>query len=546
MRRLVAACLTIALLLAATPGRVAQAAPTSLQALLDGRVASFSGGAGIYVSDGLTGTPLYAHNPDELVVTASLYKLAVLLEAERRVDAGTSQYSEPITIEPEDITEDGAYEPAGTTMSLDEALEKMITVSDNGTALALERIFGARQINQTLVALGIQPFRLWEDPVDDNVASPRAIATYFTLMAQHKLVSKAVSDRMLQRLERQQINDRLPAQLPPGTVIAHKTGNLGFVTHDTGVIYRQGGDPLVVVAMTWNSSQEEAVELIQDVGSLAYANAAATPTNVGYALPQQPVAADAGRPLVQSVRITNLGPNDWTTDATDRLRLIWQMADAKGAVVSRNDNPVRLWNVKASATIDVPVVISVPERPGDYTVTVGLMDDAHGPLANFGTATDSFSIHAHPPYLVSLGLSLSPLLHRDEPSVATATLSPLPNLSAAGEFQLGWRVHDPRNNRVLAQGTAPLGKVVPGQSGSYFTAVNAPSLRGTFILELFAMANGELASAPLRSTVLIASPRTYPGELAPGEGRGGSPTPRRTPLPSAGKTPAGKTPLPRP
>src|SRR5919204_79922 len=231
MRRLVALTCTVAVLVPATVAPAALAAPAdapSLSNLLDARVGAFEGSAGIVVQDGTSGKTVYEHDADASVITASLYKLGVLVEVERRVDAGTMRYSNSITIEPEDVTEDGSYELVGTALSLDDALEQMITISDNGAAHALERIVGARQINDTLAALHIQPFRLAEDADEDNVASPRAIATLFTLLAQRRLISQAASDRMLKRLERQKINDRLPAALPAGTVVAHKTGNIGL------------------------------------------------------------------------------------------------------------------------------------------------------------------------------------------------------------------------------------------------------------------------------------------------------------------------------
>src|SRR5207248_5148937 len=93
-----------------------------------------------------------------------------------------------------------------------------------------------------------------------------AIGTFFTLLAKRQLISPAASDRMLARLERQQINDRLPAQLPGGVVVAHKTGNLSGVTHDAGVIYTKTG-PRVVVAMTWDALDEDAANFISSIGS---------------------------------------------------------------------------------------------------------------------------------------------------------------------------------------------------------------------------------------------------------------------------------------
>src|ERR671935_201463 len=320
MRRLVALTCTVAVLVPATVAPAALAAPAdapSLSNLLDARVGAFEGSAGIVVQDGTSGKTVYEHDADASVITASLYKLGVLVEVERRVDAGTMRYSNSITIEPEDVTEDGSYELVGTALSLDDALEQMITISDNGAAHALERIVGARQINDTLAALHIQPFRLAEDADEDNIASPRAIATLFTLLAQRRLISQAASDRMLKRLERQKINDRLPAALPVGTVVAHKTGNIGFATHDAGIIYGKAGEPMVVVAMTWDSGEEAAVDFIQSVGSLVYLS------------PLDDLAAPA--PVAMS----------------------WRLVD-------RSNNPV--------ADGVVPLGVITPEGPGSYLV----------------------------------------------------------------------------------------------------------------------------------------------------------------------------------
>src|SRR5712692_741795 len=102
----------LALCLAAMPlllGRPAVASTGELVSQLEGMVKSFPGGAGVWVSDPNSPTPLYARGADEQVITASLYKLGVMLETERRVEAGTLSYATGITIEPEDITSDGAF-----------------------------------------------------------------------------------------------------------------------------------------------------------------------------------------------------------------------------------------------------------------------------------------------------------------------------------------------------------------------------------------------------------------------------------------------------
>jgi beta-lactamase class A len=74
---------------------------------------------------------------------------------------------------------------------------------------------------------------------------------------------------MLARLSRQRVSDRFPAALP-GAVIAHKTGNLGFATHDAGIVRGPGDIPIVLVVLTWDSGEQEAIDLIREVAVLIY------------------------------------------------------------------------------------------------------------------------------------------------------------------------------------------------------------------------------------------------------------------------------------
>jgi beta-lactamase class A len=239
-------------------------------------VAAFPGGAGIWIADPTTSAPVYSHNAEEEVLAASLYKLAVLMEAERRVDSGDLHYQDTIAIGPLDVTDEGSVYEVGAVVGLDDALETMITVSDNGTALALWRLFGGESIDAALARAGIADFHVTLDPAGDNITTPHAIGTFFTQLARNELVSASASARMQARLERQTIKDRLPAALPDSAVVAHKTGNLVGLAHDAGIIFTAHG-PLVVVVMTWDADDATANAFIADVGALVYRVAEGAP-----------------------------------------------------------------------------------------------------------------------------------------------------------------------------------------------------------------------------------------------------------------------------
>jgi hypothetical protein len=300
--------------------------------------------------------------------------------------------------------------------------------------------------------------------------------------------------------------------------VAHKTGSLGFATHDAGVIYGKTGDPLVVVAMTWDSGEEEAIQFIQEIGSLVYANALASRTNVTYSVPQQPVSVTAGKPFVQSIRLTNLGPNDWRLSDPDPFTLVWEMSDASGTAVARSAAPLTIWDVPVGRSIDYPVVLPIPPTPGEYRVSFGLANTAKGQLASIGTPTAAMTLRADPPLLVKLGVALSPLLHRNEVSAALVTVGPLDALTGATRLDLRWRLVD-RTNRAVVEGSVPLGLARSDGPSSYLVPLVAPLVRGPFTLELTATAEGRVASPTVRKSIDIGAARTYPGE--PGAGPAG-------------------------
>ncbi len=506
----------LALAIAVAPllfGRPTAATTGELISQLEGLVKGFPGGAGVWVSDPNNPTPLYARDPDEHVITASLYKLAVMLETERRIDAGTLKYATGITIEPEDITSDGAFEPAGTLMTIDDALELMITVSDNGTALALYHLLGPANINDTLQTVGISDFRIAMNEEEDNVGTPRAIGQYFTMLAKKQLLSSAASDRMLARLERQKINDRLPAQLPDGVVVAHKTGNLGFVTHDAGIIYTSFG-PRVVVAMTWDTPEGEAIDFIANVGSLVYSAILEPPTSARYVVPKTPVLVDANTTQPVEIGITNAGTKPWGASGADAFGLIWEARGPNDTLVGISASATAAGALAPNVTKKLALPVAAPAAPGDYKITIGLVDARGTALSKLGAATASFTLRSHLPFVATADVQLPRYLHRQEATFLTVQYSALPAAgNAVHSLSLGWRAVDETTKRVVAQGTTLLGNLLPQQaSGTFFAAFVAPALRGTYRMDYELRERGQIASETKSTKVEIAQGRSFPGD----------------------------------
>jgi beta-lactamase class A len=533
MRHLRVLLAVVLVLGAVLSGRPAQASTAELVQQLDQISASFPGGVGLWISDPNAPKPLYTRNPDEPIITASLYKLGVLAEAERRVDNGELHYRDVITINPEDVTDDGSFEAAGTEMTVDEALEAMITISDNGAGLALWHLLGGPNIDATLSKAGISDFHVAYDESEDNVATPRAIGTYFTLLANRQLISAAASDRMIARLERQQINDRLPAALPEGVVVAHKTGNLVGITHDAGIIFTPSG-PRVVVAMTWDAYPEDADSFIANIGAIVYSAVLEPPANARYGVPRTVVQGDADAKVRVTVTVTNAGTNTWAASGAEAFGLIWEMRDDPGSLVTSSATPTPLPALAPGRSTNVGLQLTTPLAPGTYHVALGLVDSTGRGLASLGAATASFDVKTHNAYLLNATFSLPMILHRGEASLLVTKYAALGTaLSGDHDLVLSWRALDTRNGRVVEQGTAPVGLLRPGAVGVFYSALVAPKVLGTYRLSYELRENDIAVSDTAITTVTVYGPRTYPDNEF---GR----TPEVRPV---GPTPSPRTPI---
>ena len=527
---LLASVLAALAVLGVSPGAPAAAGTAELVQHLEQLVSTFPGGAGLWIADPNLSTPLYSHDADEPVITASLYKLAVMAEAERRVEAGQLHYGDIITIEDEDITEDGSFELAGTELTLDEALEAMITISDNGAALALWHVLGPENINATLLRAGVKDFHVFLNWDEDNIATPRAVGTLLTLLAKRQLISAAASDRMLARLERQQINDRLPAALPQGVVVAHKTGNLPGLTHDAGIIFTPSG-PRVVVAMTWDAFDADAYEFIANVGSVVYSALLEAPANARYDVPRTVTSVETGSSTRITVPITNVGNVTWSVSGPGAVRLIWEMRDNKDVLVATSPTPIALPALAPGRTANIGIVLAVPQAPGDYKVTLGLVDANGNGLAKLGAATASFQVRAHQAYIVSATTAVPTILHRGEASLLVTKYTALPTAGTAPhDLVLSWRLIDTKTSRSVATGTIPLGTLQSGATGTFFAPFVAPAVLGAYRLAYDVRERNVAASETFTANVTIVGARTFPDD----EGGRTPPviTPRVTPSPT--------------
>jgi beta-lactamase class A len=139
----------------------------------------------------------------------------------------------------------------------------MITVSSNlATNLLIERL-GVENIRARVRELGAQGMNVLRGVEDAkafqaglvNTTTARGLMVLLDAIANGTAAPPPASDEMLDILKRQRFNAGIPAGLPPGTPVAHKTGTITKIHHDAGIVY--AARPYVLVVLVRGIQEEK-------------------------------------------------------------------------------------------------------------------------------------------------------------------------------------------------------------------------------------------------------------------------------------------------
>ncbi len=209
---------------------------------------------------------------------ASTIKVPILVAFFQDVDAGKIRLDEPLAIQPEMIAAgsgDLQYKPPGTQYTALEVATKMIAISDNtATNMLITRLGGAEALNQRFRSWGLTATAI-SNPLPDvegtNITSPKDLATLMSIVNQGELVSLRSRDRLLDIMQQTVNNSLLPKGLGAGATIAHKTGDIGSLLADVGLVDMPTGKRYIVVAMVKRPHNDaSAQQLIRQISRTAY------------------------------------------------------------------------------------------------------------------------------------------------------------------------------------------------------------------------------------------------------------------------------------
>jgi len=271
-------------------------------ALLDAiraRVAATPGAIVAVSYSDATGASIARLNADTVFHAASTMKIPVMIEVLRRAQAGAFTMDQPVllinqfasivdgspfSLDAAEDSDSALYRRIGERVPIRELMRRMITHSSNLATNELIALVGAERTTamaRTLGARHMQVLRGVEDQKAfdrglSNTTTADDLAALLTAIENGSALSPASSAEMRDILLEQAFNEKIPAGLPPGTRVAHKTGEITAVSHDAAIVYPAGRKPYVLVVLTRGVRDGAASSaLIADVSRLVYAHAVA-------------------------------------------------------------------------------------------------------------------------------------------------------------------------------------------------------------------------------------------------------------------------------
>ena len=235
-------------------------------------------------------------NADSSFHAASTMKVPVMIELFRRASTGSFRMNQgllmvnqfaslvdgsPFTLDRSSDSDSTLYQRIGERVRVDSLLRLMITRSSNFATNTLITLVGAEAVTGTMRQLGakrIQVLRGVEDGKAferglNNTTTARDLAIILRAIQEEKAASPAATREMLSILRAQEFNDRIPAGLPKGVPVAHKTGDITAVAHDAAIVYPPARPPYVLVVLTRGIKDEtKSSKLIADISSIIYAH----------------------------------------------------------------------------------------------------------------------------------------------------------------------------------------------------------------------------------------------------------------------------------
>lgn len=290
---------------------------TELERIISTKVRGTEGDFAVYIETIATASAnpkqKYALNELEPFPAASLYKLILLAAVLKEVESGSLSYEDKVTSTKSHLADvlggvDFGYEeaPENIKYSVDEALTRVGRISDNFAAIMLSEklrsttggkgttgttglnprdprdtrdtstprdTFSKDPLVQMAKDLGMNNTSFDSDPIKTTASD---IAVFFKALYEGRVVSPEVSEKIVGYLSLSQLNNRIPAGVPEGVRVVHKTGELSRIRHDAGIVFPPNNpdhpeNPYIIVLLSKDLKYEDAgIKVLAEISKEVY------------------------------------------------------------------------------------------------------------------------------------------------------------------------------------------------------------------------------------------------------------------------------------
>jgi len=247
---------------------------------LEENVARYNGDVGVYFKDMQTGR-VWEYNADELFPSASLIKLPIMVSVFDKIKRGELDLNTQLVLRRRERCGGSGslkWSRDGTSLSVRELLDKMITESDNtATKMLISRV-GIYSLQQQFAGLGLAYTQIHPEGMSltsgrvayENYTTAREMSYLLDKIYRGEAVDKFSSEVMVEILKRNRSTSRLAKALPPGWELGHKTGLLRRSCHDVGIIFSPKGDYLMAVLTGKVANYKSAKNFISKLARITF------------------------------------------------------------------------------------------------------------------------------------------------------------------------------------------------------------------------------------------------------------------------------------
>jgi len=233
-------------------------------------------------------------NEHTLFHAASTMKAPVMVEVYKQAAAGKFSLKDSLLIKNEfkSILDSSVYsltaisdsdtliyKHIGKKRTVYSLLYDMIIISSNLATNLIVELVDAKNVTQTMrdigakdiqVLRGVEDGKAFEAGLNNQVTAYDLMLLYETI-ANEEIVNAEASMAMIDILLDQRFNDIIPAHLPKEVKVAHKTGSIVGVRHDSGIVFLPDGRKYILVLLSKDLKDEDAsIQAMAKVSELIY------------------------------------------------------------------------------------------------------------------------------------------------------------------------------------------------------------------------------------------------------------------------------------